>query len=90
MQHTLNTAQLALRQHIDAVAIRATFQAQHLLRQMAQRIQLRSRRGEGNAIWTILIIGLIAAVAATVLFPVGQKIIQMGQDAAGKLQSPPW
>ena len=41
-------------------------------------------------IWTILIIGLIAAVAATVLFPVGQKIIQMGQDAAGKLQSPPW
>ena len=59
---------------------------QHLQR----GIKLRSRRGEGNAIWTILVIGLIAVVASAVLFPIGSKVIQMGQDAAGKLQSPPW
>ena len=90
MQISIKSAPLMLRQQLDDVAVRAIFQTQHMLRQMTKRVALRSRRGEGNAIWTILIIGLIAAVAATVLFPVGQKIIQMGQDAAGKLQSPPW
>lgn len=90
MQISIKSAQRKWRQRVDDVAILATFQTEHMLRRMTKRIALRSRRGEGNAIWTILIIGLIAAVAATVLFPVGQKIIQMGQDAAGKLQSPPW
>lgn len=53
-------------------------------------IRLRSRRGEGNAIWTILVIGLIAVVATVVLFPIGQRMIAMGQEAAARLQTPPW
>ncbi len=55
-----------------------------------QRVNLRSRRGEGNTIWTILVIGLIAVVATVALFPIGQRMISMGTEAAGKLQSPPW
>ena len=67
------------------------YNAVFCVQQHLQRgIHLRSRRGEGNAIWTILVIGLIAVVAAGALFPIGSKVIQMGQDAAGKLQSPPW
>lgn len=61
-----------------------------LHQQLLRGINLRSRRGEGNAIWTILVIGLIAVVAAVALFPIGSKVIQMGQDASSKLQSPPW
>ncbi len=59
--------------------------------QRSQRsVQLRSRRGEGNAIWTMLVVGLVAVVAAVALFPIGQSVIQMGRDAASNLQQPPW
>jgi hypothetical protein len=29
-------------------------------------------------------------VATVALFPIGQRMIAMGQEAAAKLQSPPW
>ena len=73
-----------------ALALRTQDAAQCGLRRMTRRVQLRSRRGEGNAIWTMLVVGLIAVVAAVALFPIGQRMIQMGQDAASRLQQPPW
>ena len=53
-------------------------------------IRLRSRRGEGGMIWTILTISLVATVAAAVLFVIGPKILDLGQQATTKIQSPPW
>jgi hypothetical protein len=82
MQVTTNPRLLAMRDTLYGALIRLHFQIQSL--------DLRSRRGEGNAIWTILVIGLIAVVASVALFPIGQRMIQMGQQAAARLQSPPW
>ena len=66
------------------------WRAQGAVSRGLQRVQLRSRRGEGNAIWTILVVSLVAVVAALALFPIGQRMIQMGQQAASQLQQPPW
>ena len=82
MQVTVKPSVTELRDRLYGVIIRLHFQIQDL--------SLRSRRGEGNAIWTILVIGLIAVVATVALFPIGQRLITMGQEAASKLQSPPW
>lgn len=61
-----------------------------LVRARTARLDLRSRRGEGGMIWTILTISLVAAVAAVSLYVFGPKIMTMGTQAADKLQSPPW
>lgn len=82
MQMMTNPRLTATRDWLYGALVRLHFQLTDL--------DLRSRRGEGNAIWTILVIGLIAVVATVVLFPVGSRMIQMGQEAASKLQSPPW
>ncbi len=57
---------------------------------LTQGINLRSRRGIEGAIWTILSVSLVAVIAVTVLFALGPKLIQLGQNAVGKIQSPPW
>jgi hypothetical protein len=82
MQVMTKTRLMAIQDWLYGVLIRLHFQIQSL--------NLSSRRGEGNAIWTILVIGLIAVVATVALFPIGQRMITMGQQAAAKLQSPPW
>lgn len=82
MQTTVNPRMTALRDRLYGALVQLHFRLSDL--------NLRSRRGEGNAIWTILVIGLIAVVATVALFPIGQRLITMGQEAASKLQSPPW
>lgn len=82
MQVTTKPRLTAIQDRLYGALIRLHFQIQAL--------NLSSRRGEGNAIWTILVIGLIAVVATVALFPIGQRMIAMGQEAAAKLQSPPW
>jgi hypothetical protein len=82
MQVIVNPRVTALRDKLYGALVQLHFQISEM--------SLRSRRGEGNAIWTILVIGLIAVVATVALFPIGQRLITMGQEAASKLQSPPW
>ncbi|MCL5998680.1 MAG: hypothetical protein M1546_21870 [Chloroflexi bacterium] len=53
-------------------------------------VDLHSRRGVEGAIWTILSVSLVAVIAVTVLFTLGPKLIQLGQNAVSKVQSPPW
>lgn len=53
-------------------------------------IDIRSRRGIDGAIWTILSVSLVVVLAVTVLFALGPKLIQLGQSAVSKVQSPPW
>lgn len=53
-------------------------------------VDLHSRRGVEGAIWTILSVSLVAVIAVTVLFALGPKLIQLGQNAVSKVQSPPW
>jgi len=53
-------------------------------------VNLRSRRGAGDMIWTILVVGLVAVVAAGSIYVFGPKIITMGGEAASKLSAPPW
>ena len=53
-------------------------------------IDMRSRRGIDGAIWTILSVSLVVVLAVTVLFALGPKLIQLGQSAVSKVQSPPW
>lgn len=57
---------------------------------LAPGVNLCSRRGIEGAIWTILSVSLVAVIAVTVLFALGPKLIQLGQNAVGKIQSPPW
>ncbi len=82
MQTTMNPRVTVLRDKFYGALVQLHFQINEM--------SLHSRRGEGNAIWTILVIGLIAVVATVALFPIGQRLITMGQEAASKLQSPPW
>ena len=57
---------------------------------LTQGIDMRSRRGIDGAIWTILSVSLVVVLAVTVLFALGPKLIQLGQSAVSKVQSPPW
>ena len=57
---------------------------------LEQGIDMRSRRGIDGAIWTILSVSLVVVLAVTVLFALGPKLIQLGQTAVSKVQSPPW
>ena len=76
--------------HVLGVAMLLALRANALTRHGLYRVQMQSRRGEGNAIWTMLVVGLVAVVAAVALFPIGQRMIEMGQEAAANLQQPPW
>ena len=53
-------------------------------------MNLRSRRGEGNMIWTILVVGLVAVVAAVSIYQFGPKIKAMGEKANTTLSAPLW
>ncbi len=61
-----------------------------LSQRLEQGIDLRSRRGIDGAIWTILTVSLVAAIAAAVLFTLGPKLLTLGRNAVTKVQSPPW
>jgi hypothetical protein len=76
----------SLGERADVAAI-----ALHLrLRRLQRRVDLRSRRGEGNMIWTILVVGLVATVAAVSIYQFGPKIKAMGEQANTTLSAPPW
>jgi hypothetical protein len=57
---------------------------------LSQGINLRSRRGIDGAIWTILTVSLVAAIAAAVLFTLGPRLLALGRNAVTRVQSPPW
>ncbi len=76
--------QLSERLHTSAVDAFLRVQA------LGSRLNLRSRRGEGNMIWTILVVGLVATVAAVSIYQFGPKIKAMGEQANETLSAPPW
>lgn len=76
------------KQTLESLALRLSLRAQQGL--TLRPIRLSSRRGEGGMIWTILTISLVATVAAAVLFVIGPKILDLGQQATTKIQAPPW
>lgn len=53
-------------------------------------VDLDSRDGIEGALWNILTLSLVAAIAAVVLFVMGPKIIDLGTKATAKIQAPPW
>jgi len=75
---------------MDAAAMRLHSRAQALKSRFRHPVNLRSRRGAGDMIWTILVVGLVAVVAAGSIYVFGPKIITMGGEAASKLSAPPW
>ncbi len=64
------------------------------LTQLADRLDegldLDSRDGVEGALWNILTISLVAAIAAAVLFVVGPRVIELGNQAVARIQAPPW
>ena len=64
------------------------------LSQLASRLEdgldLESRDGVEGALWNILTISLVAAIAAAVLFVVGPRVIELGNQAVARIQAPPW
>lgn len=62
--------------------------------QLANRLEdgldLESRDGVEGALWNILTISLVAAIAAAVLFVVGPRVIELGNQAVARIQAPPW
>lgn len=62
--------------------------------QLADRLDegldLDSREGVEGALWNILTISLVAAIAAAVLFVVGPRVIELGNQAVARIQAPPW
>jgi hypothetical protein len=53
-------------------------------------LDLESRDGVEGALWNILTISLVAAIAAAVLFVVGPRVIELGNQAVARIQAPPW
>jgi hypothetical protein len=64
------------------------------LSQLANRLEegldLESRNGVEGALWNILTISLVAAIAAAVLFVIGPRVIELGNQAVARIQAPPW
>jgi hypothetical protein len=54
------------------------------------KVDLHSRHGIDDALWKILVLSLIAALAAGVLFVLGPKLLSLGAQAVQKVQAPPW
>lgn len=94
MLELVNNPNLSLRDRALGVALNAALDAQHALlafnRRLHSAMNLRSRRGEGNMIWTILVVGLVAVVAAVSIYQFGPKIKDMGEKANQTLSAPPW
>ncbi|NJM40712.1 MAG: hypothetical protein HC853_08040 [Anaerolineae bacterium] len=88
------TRATALRNRIHSAALNAVIDAYGALLSLNRRLHgalnLRSRRGEGNMIWTILVVGLVAVVAAVSIYQFGPKIKAMGEKANQTLSAPPW
>ena len=75
---------------VAAAALRLHSRVQSMRTRLRRPVNLRSRRGAGDMIWTILVVGLVAVVAAGSIYVFGPKIITMGGEAATKLSAPPW
>lgn len=58
--------------------------------QLADGVDLASRDGIEGALWNILTVSLVAAIAAAVLFVLGPRIIALGNSAVSRVQAPPW
>ncbi len=59
-------------------------------KRLTRGLDLRSRRGVDDALWKILVLSLVAALAAGVLFVLGPKLLELGRNAVNRVQSPPW
>jgi hypothetical protein len=60
------------------------------LMRVTGKVDLHSRHGIDDALWKILVLSLIAALAAGVLFVLGPKLLSLGAQAVQKVQAPPW
>ena len=73
---------------------RAATRLAHAQRDLFERashgIDLRSPRGVDDALWKILAIAAVAAIAAAVLFPLVTNLLQLGRNANSRIQAPPW
>ena len=78
-----------INQLLRAAGLAHTAQTQALAR-MNAGVDLTSRDGIEGALWNILTLSLVAAIAAVVLFVLGPKIITLGTQATSKVQAPPW
>ena len=59
-------------------------------RRLRGEVDLHSRHGIDDALWKILVLSLVAALAAGVLFVLGPKLLSLGAQAVQKVQAPPW
>jgi hypothetical protein len=63
------------------------------LKQVAYRttskLKLRSRRGDGNMLWTVLMLALVAGVATISIVAMAPKMKSLGENAAAKVNAIP-
>ena len=53
------------------------------------RVKLRSRRGDGNMLWTVLMLALVAGIATISIVAMAPKMKSLGQNAAAKVEAIP-
>ena len=94
MLQIISQPNLSLRDRALGLVLNTAIDAQRTMlgfnRRLNSAMNLRSRRGEGNMIWTILVVGLVAVVAAVSIYQFGPKIKEMGEKANQTLSAPPW
>lgn len=61
-----------------------------LVARLDEGLDLESREGVEGALWNILTISLVAAIAVAVLFVIGPRVIELGNQAVSRIQAPPW
>lgn len=67
----------------------ALTRARDRLRTRLTPVNLRSRRGEGGVLWSILAIAMVAGVAIVSIIVIGPKLKELGQNAANQVNQIP-
>ena len=60
-----------------------------VLKDAAGKLKLRSRRGDGNMLWTVLMLALVAGVATISIVAMAPKMKELGTNAAAKVAAIP-
>ena len=59
------------------------------LTRATSKLKLRSRRGDGNMLWTVLMLALVAGVATISIVAMAPKMKSLGQNAATQVNAIP-
>ena len=89
MNQTLVTAKDTITLPFEMAALRV-MDAQTAIAKRLCKVDLTSRRGLSESIWTILSVSAVAVIAVAFLWVAVPQIKTMGAKAAADIQAPPW